>query len=106
MAAALCPKKGHWAVTDQERLTKSSGIGLQCFYFTSVSQSTAFFKLDSYLGCFHYVNKTNEEFFNNNGSFTWHIKPLPQRHPTTPPLPRPLSQGTPPMTLIEPFVEL
>lgn len=60
------------------------------------SPSAPLFKQESYSGCFHYTNKTTQEFFNNNGFFNWHVK-----SPFLPP-----SQGTPPMTLIKPFVEL
>lgn len=48
------------------------------------------------MGCFHYTNKTTQEFFKNNGFFNWHVK-----SPSLTP-----SQGTPPMTLVKPFVEL
>lgn len=43
MATSLCPKKVHWAVTDQQKLIKRSKIGLQCFYFTSISVQVQYY---------------------------------------------------------------
>lgn len=97
MAASLCSNKVRWAVTDQERLSKSSGMGPQCFASLSAQVQHCSNRIHTWV------------------AFTLQIEP-PKNFSITmdfligililSPPPPPLSQGTPPVTLIKPFVEL